>query len=57
MRELRRKVLLPVFQLSELTTDDDPRALTRHIKQGKGHRALTYQYRFVSGVFFELMVS
>lgn len=47
MRELRRKVLLPVFQLSELTTVDDPRALKRIIKQGKGHPALTYHYRFV----------
>lgn len=47
MRELRRKVLLPVFQLSELTTGDDPHALKRVIKQGKGHPALTYHYRFV----------
>ncbi|MDK9704614.1 MAG: tyrosine-type recombinase/integrase [Sulfuritalea sp.] len=47
MNELRRKVLLPVFQLSELTTGDDPRALKRVIKQGKGHPALTYHYRFV----------
>jgi len=47
MRELRRKVLLPVFQLSELTTGDDPRALKRIIKQGKGHPVLTYHYRFV----------
>lgn len=47
MRELRRKALLPVFQLSELTTGDDPRALMRAIKQGKGHPALIYHYRFV----------
>lgn len=47
MRELRRKVLLPVFQLSELTTGDDPRALARVIKQGKGHAAFTYHYRYV----------
>lgn len=47
MRELRRKVLLPVFQLSELTTEDDPRALKRVIKQGKGRSALIYHYRFV----------
>ncbi|BBN90126.1 site-specific integrase [Azospira sp. I09] len=47
MRELRRKVLLPVFQLSELTTADDPRALKRVIKQGIGRSALTYHYRFV----------
>jgi hypothetical protein len=47
MKELRRKVLLPVFQLSELTTGGDPRALKRVIKQGRGHPALTYYYRFV----------
>lgn len=47
MRELRRKVLLPVFRLSELSTEDDPRALKRDIKQGKGHPAFTYYYRFV----------
>lgn len=47
MKELRRKVLLPVFQLSELTTADDPRALKRVIKQGIGYSALTYHYRFV----------
>lgn len=47
MKELRRKVVLPVFQLSELTTDDDPRAIKRVIKQGKGHQALTYHYRYV----------
>lgn len=47
MKELRRKVLLPVFQLSELTDQDDPRGIKRTIKQGKGHPALTYCYRFV----------
>jgi len=47
MKELRRKVILPVFQLSELTTEDDPHALKRVINQGKGHPALTYLYRFV----------
>lgn len=47
MMELRRKVLLPAFQLSELALGDDPRALTRRIKQGKGHCALIYHYRFV----------
>jgi len=45
LKELRRKVILPVFQLSELTTEDDPHALKRVINQGKGHPALTYQYR------------
>ncbi len=53
MKELRRKVLLPVFQLSELTTSDDPRALKRVIKQGKGHQALTYHYRHVVSDEFE----
>lgn len=47
MKELRRKILLPVFQLSELADRGDPRAIERTIKQGKGHPALTYQYRFV----------
>jgi len=47
MRELRRKVLLPAFQLTEVTTGDDPRALSRVIRQGKGHPALTYHYRYV----------
>jgi integrase len=47
MKEVRRKVLLPVFQLSELADQTDPRAIERVIKQGKGHAALTYHYRFV----------
>lgn len=47
MKELRRKVLLPVFQLSELADQDDPRAIERTIKQGKGRPELTYRYRFV----------
>lgn len=47
MNELRRKVLLPVFQLSELTTDDDSRALTRVIKQKHEHATFTYHYRYV----------
>ncbi|BAN47887.1 tyrosine-type recombinase/integrase [Metapseudomonas resinovorans] len=49
MNELRRKVLLPVFQLSELTMADDPRALKRVIKQGKGHPGFSYFYRFTQG--------
>jgi len=53
MRELRRKVLLPVFQLSELTTEDDPRALKRVIKEGKGHPAATYHYRFACDAYAE----
>lgn len=47
MKELRRKVLLPAFRLSELTEQDDPLAIKRTIKQGTGHPALTYRYRFV----------
>lgn len=47
MKELRRKVLLPVFQLSELADQSDPRSIERIIKEGKGHRTLTYRYRFV----------
>lgn len=47
MKELRRKVILPVFQLSELTTEDDPQAFKRVIDQGKGHLDLIYHYRFV----------
>lgn len=47
MKELRRKVFLPVFRLSELADQDDPQAIERAIKQGKGHPRLTYRYRFV----------
>ena len=47
MNELRRKILLPVLQLSEITDRDDPRAIERSIKQGMGHQALTYHYRLV----------
>jgi hypothetical protein len=37
MRELRRKILLPVFQLSELAEFDDVGSIQRSIRQGKGH--------------------
>lgn len=47
MKELRRKVLLPVFQLSELAEFDDVRSIQRSIRQGKGHPALSYRYRLV----------
>jgi hypothetical protein len=47
MKELRRKVLLPVFQLSELANQGDPRSIKRNIRQGKGHPKLAYHYRFV----------
>lgn len=46
-KELRRKVLLPAFQLTELCDQDSPRALTRTIKQGVGREPLTYYYRAV----------
>jgi len=47
MKEHRRKTLIPVFQLSELADQSDPRAIVRRIKQGKGYPELTYHYRFV----------
>ena len=47
MNELRRKILLPVLQLSELADQKDPHAIKRTIKPGKGHPALTYWYRSV----------
>lgn len=46
-RELRRKVFIPVFQLTEICGENDPLALKRIIKQGVGRDALTYHYRFV----------
>lgn len=45
MIELRRKVLLPVFQLTEVCDAADPLAIKREIKQGKGRDALTYYCR------------
>lgn len=45
MKELRRKVLLPVFSLTEVCSEDDPRAVRRNIKQWKGREALTYYFR------------
>ncbi|MDC7701654.1 hypothetical protein [Vogesella indigofera] len=33
--------------MSEVTTAEDPRAITRSIKQGNGHPAFNYYYRFV----------
>lgn len=47
-KELRRKVLLPVFQLTELCEPDDPCALKRTIKQGVGREPLSYHYRLVA---------
>lgn len=54
MKELRRKVLVPVFQLSELAEPHDPRALKRTIKEGVGHEAFSYHYRFVVDDFSEV---
>lgn len=47
MQEFLRKVLLPVFQLTEITTEDDPRALKRIIAQKKGQPPFIYHYRYV----------
>lgn len=46
MKELRRKILLPVFRLSELAEQSDPLAIKRSIKQGIARPALTYHYRY-----------
>jgi len=48
--EARRKILLPIFQLSELTSEIDPRALVRTIEHGnaKDCSRFSYHYRFVS---------
>lgn len=48
MKESRRKVVLPVFQLSELTDADDPRALKRVIPKSKARPRSTYFYRIAS---------
>lgn len=48
MNNSRRKVLLPVFQLSKLASDNEQDAIPRVIKQGKGHPALTYYYKHCS---------
>lgn len=45
MRELRRKVLLPVFSLTEICEAGQPHSLKRSIQQGKGREAFTYHYR------------
>lgn len=49
MKELRRKVLLPAFQLTELTNQNDPCAIERSIKQMNGTPILFYHYRTLSG--------
>lgn len=47
MRELRRKVLIPVFTLTETCTESDPRGSRRSIHQWKGREAFTYHCRSV----------
>lgn len=47
MRELRRKVLVPVFTLTEICDEADLRAIERSIKKWKGRAALTYHFRSV----------
>ncbi len=43
--ELRRKVLIPSFTLTEVCEDSDPLAMKREIKAGVGRDALTYYCR------------
>lgn len=45
MIELRRKVLIPSFRLTEVCDGSDPLAFKREIKQGKGREAITYYCR------------
>lgn len=45
MIELRRKVLIPSFRLTEVCDAADPLAFKREIKQGKGREAITYHCR------------
>jgi len=45
--ELRRKILLPVFQLSEIASESDPCAIRRAIKKGKGNVPLVYCYKIL----------
>lgn len=47
MKELRRKVLIPVFTLSEACDVHDPRGLERNIHQWKGREAFNYHLRAV----------
>lgn len=49
MIELRRKVLLPVFQLTEVCDASDLRAVKRVIKAAKERQAETYYYRQAVG--------
>ena len=45
MIELRRKVLIPSFRLTEACDGSDPLAIKREIKQSIGREALTYYCR------------
>ncbi|PQA77531.1 site-specific integrase [Rhodoferax sp. TS-BS-61-7] len=45
MIELRRKILIPSFRLTEVCEVDDPLAIKREIRGGKGREALTYYCR------------
>lgn len=45
MKELRRKVLIPVLTLTETCEADDPCGLRRNIQQGKGREAFSYHHR------------
>lgn len=48
MIELRRKILIPVFQLTETCASSDPAGVKRVIQQGKGVEPFTYFSRAVS---------
>lgn len=45
MRELRRKVLLPTFTLTEVCDKDDPEAVKRSISGSKEHGAFVYHLK------------
>lgn len=47
MIELRRKVLIPAFRLTEVCAPDDPNGSKRDIKAWKGREALSYHVRSV----------
>lgn len=53
MIELRRKVLIPAFRLTEICNATDPNVIQRDIKQGKGREATTYYCRPVVEVHSE----
>lgn len=57
MIELRRKVLLPVFRLTETCEESDPLGFKREIKQGKGREAFTYYCRPVAEPHSEALIN